>query len=368
MSKTVHVELGDRSYDIHIGAGLLTRLGEASTKVVKGRNCLLATDATVSSLYGTTAADSLTKAGCQVGRGIVPSGEASKDGQWLFHLYEKAIEQGLDRKSFVVALGGGVVGDLAGYMAASYLRGIPYVQVPTTLLAMVDSSIGGKTGINLPQGKNLVGAFHQPSLVIADTDTLKSLPKRELVSGLAEVIKYGVIRDAELFRILEKDGARILALDAKLMEDIIVRSCAIKAEVVRVDEKELGVRAILNFGHTLGHAVETVTGYGRYLHGEAIAIGMAYAARLSVSQRALPKKDCERLLTLLQNYGLPIHDPQLPWQALRQAMGIDKKSTAGKPRLVLADKIGLAEPGIEVPEDVLQKTWEQPEPVLKHGF
>jgi 3-dehydroquinate synthase len=367
MARTIHVELGDRSYEILIGAGELSSLGDKAKAVVKGRNCLLATDATVASLFGNAAADALTRAGIQVGRGIVPAGEASKDGRWLFHLYDNAIEQGLDRKSFVVALGGGVVGDLAGYMAASYLRGIPYIQVPTTLLAMVDSSIGGKTGINLPQGKNLVGAFHQPALVIADTDTLKSLPRREFVSGLAEVVKYGVIRDAELFELLEKNVDRILELDQRLLEEIIARSCAIKADVVRLDEREGGLRAILNFGHTFGHAVETVTGYGQLLHGEAISIGMVYAARLSEAEKGFPRRSTERLARLLAAFGLPVTSPAISWHALRMVIGVDKKTSSGKPRFVLAKDIGEVEFGCEVPEDLLQKVWESPLE-SRHGF
>ncbi|MFH0909445.1 MAG: 3-dehydroquinate synthase [bacterium] len=352
MSKVVNVNLGERSYPIHIGSGILPTIGNLAGKISKHGNGLLVSDATVVSLYG----DACCAAFPRLGRAIVPAGEASKDGRWLFHLYEKAVEQGLDRTSFVVALGGGVVGDLAGFMAATYLRGIPYIQVPTTLLAMVDSAVGGKTGINLPQGKNLVGAFHQPVLVVADVDTLKTLPPRELVSGLAEVVKYGVIRDAELFALLEKNAQNILKGDAALLEEIIARSCQIKADVVGADERESGLRAILNFGHTLGHAIETVTGYGRYMHGEAIAIGMVFAAQVSCAEKGFPKKDCERLVQLLAALGLPVQAPECNWQALRTVMGVDKKSTAGKPKFVLADRIGSVAFGCEVSEDVLENT------------
>jgi 3-dehydroquinate synthase len=358
MPKTVNVSLGERSYVIEIGAGLLDRVGELARRVVRGTNCLVVTDATVGALYANRCAEALAGAGLTVGRCVVPAGEGSKDGQWLFHIFDKAIEQGLDRHSFMVALGGGVVGDLAGFAAASYLRGIPYLQVPTTLLAMVDSAVGGKTGINLPQGKNLVGAFHQPSLVVCDIDTLKTLPRREYVAGLAEVIKYGIIRDDGLFRVLEERARQVLEGDPALLEQIIARSCEIKAEVVSADEREGGLRAILNFGHTLGHALETVSGYGHYLHGEAISVGMAYAARLSTAIQGLPEKDCERVLRLLETYGLPIDAGDYPWQALRRVMGVDKKSTAGAPRFVLAERIGSVAPGCTVREDLLQQTWE----------
>lgn len=376
MSKVVNVNLGERSYAIHIGSGILPTLGKIVAEISrpaslreallagKGRNGLLVSDATVVSLYG----GACSAAFPQLGRGIVPAGEASKDGRWLFHLYEKAVEQGLDRKSFVVALGGGVVGDLAGFMAATYLRGIPYIQVPTTLLAMVDSAVGGKTGINLPQGKNLVGSFHQPALVVADVDTLKTLPPRELVSGLAEVVKYGVIRDAELFKLLENNTHKILQGDAALLEEIIARSCQIKADVVHADEREGGLRAILNFGHTLGHAIETVTGYGRYMHGEAISIGMVFAARVSCEVKGMPKRDCERLIRLLAGFGLPVQAPECDWQALRTVMGVDKKSTAGKPKFVLAERIGSVAFGCEVAEELLQKVWSSKDPILQHGF
>jgi 3-dehydroquinate synthase len=369
MARTVRLDLGLRSYDILIGSGLLPHLGDVCPSAVKGRSCLLVTDATVAALYGDACAQALARMDCQVGRAIVPAGEASKDSRWLFHLYDKGVEQGLDRRSFVVALGGGVVGDLAGFMAASFLRGLALVQVPTTLLAMVDSAVGGKTGINLPQGKNLVGAFHQPALVVCDLDVLKTLPRRELVAGLAEVIKYGVIKDPELIRLIEHETDRILAGDPAVLETIVARSCEIKAEVVGHDEREeSGLRAILNFGHTIGHAIEAVSGYGQYLHGEAIAIGMAYAARLSVAQRGLHHRDCDRLIHLLAKVGLPVDVPAYPWQQIRRAVGVDKKNAGGKPRFVLVDRLGAVASGCEVDEEVLQQTWETRYTARGHGF
>lgn len=368
MSRTVQVELGPRSYSIHIAPGLLPHLGELIPSGLHGRNSLLVTDATVAALYADRVAHALTGLKCPNGRAVVPAGEASKDGRWLFHLYDKAIEQGLDRKSFVVALGGGVVGDLAGYAAASYLRGLPYVQIPTTLLAMVDSAVGGKTGINLPQGKNLVGAFHQPATVICDLDVLRSLPRREFVSGLAEVIKYGVIQDPALFDYLERQAEAILAGESDVLAHLVARSCEIKAAVVGQDEREEGgLRATLNFGHTAGHAIEAVSGYGHYLHGEAIAIGMVYAARVSAELTGLPPRDVQRIARLCARFGLPTAVPECPWQPIRMAMGVDKKSSGGKPRFVLAEAIGRVRHGVEVTEDLLQVAWEA-RPGGGHGF
>ena len=369
MASTVHVALGARSYDIVIGQGLLPLLGEGCKKLGLGRNSLVVTDMTVAPLHGEVTASSLAGSGFQVGRALVPAGEQSKDIQILFHVYQKAVEQGLDRKSFMVALGGGVVGDLAGFAAATFLRGIDFVQVPTTLLAMVDSAVGGKTGINLPQGKNLVGSFHQPRLVIADLDLLKTLPPREIAAGMAEVVKYGVIKDATFFAMLEKNADAIRNGDANLLEQIVRRSCEIKGDVVGRDEREEGgLRAILNFGHTIGHAIEAVTGYGTYLHGEAIAIGMVYAARLSAELLGMPKDDVVRLDRLLRRFSLPTELPDCPWQPIRRAMGMDKKSKGGSPRFVLAEKIGVVREGVEVSEDVLQRLWEDRSPVRGHGF
>ena len=369
MSRIVRVELGPRSYPIHIAPGLLLRLGELIPTSLQGRSALLVTDATVAALYADRVAHALTALRCPNGRAIVPAGESSKDGRWLFHVYEKAVEQGLDRKSFVVALGGGVVGDLAGFAAASYLRGIPFVQIPTTLMAMVDSAVGGKTGINLPQGKNLVGAFHQPDAVLCDLDALRTLPRRELVAGLAEVIKYGVIADAALFEMLEGHVEPILGGDADVLARIVARSCEIKAAVVGQDEREeTGARATLNFGHTAGHAVEAVSGYGHFLHGEAVAIGMVYAARLSAELCGLPARDVQRIARLCARFGLPTEIPDCPWSPIRRAMGVDKKSTGGCPRFVLASALGQVRHGHEVPEDVLQRTWETRPAAGSHGF
>ena len=357
MSRTVEVDLGERSYPIRIGEGTLPSLGEVCRRAGLGGRCLVITDGNVGPLYVGPALDALAKAGIDAEEATVPAGEASKSGDRLFELDSKALAAGLDRKSFIVALGGGVVGDLAGYAAASFLRGIPFVQVPTSIVAMVDSAVGGKTGINLPEGKNLVGSFHQPSAVLVDLDAVATLPSREYVSGLAEVVKYGIIRDAAFFGEIESSADRVRTGDRGLLEALVSRSCEIKAEVVHEDEREGGLRAILTFGHTLGHAIEKVAGYGAYLHGEAIAIGMVYAARLSVAERGLPPAEAERIARLLEALGLPVRAPGLGWDRLREAMGVDKKSVGRAPRFVLADAVGSVAFGCTVAEERLEETW-----------
>ena len=358
MSRDVQVRLGERSYPIRIGRGLLPRLGEACAAAGLGRSGLVVTDGHVGPLYARTCTDSLAAAGFVVQALELPPGESSKAWNFLLSLYGRALEAGLDRRSFVVALGGGVVGDLAGFMAATYLRGIAFVQAPTSLLAMVDSAVGGKTGINLPQGKNLVGAFHQPVLVQADLSTLATLPARELAAGLAEVVKYGVIRDAAFFARLEALAPELRAARPEALEEIVARCCELKAEVVGLDEREGGLRAILNFGHTLGHAVEKAAGYGGgFLHGEAVAVGMVYASQLSVQLAGLAPAEHERLRALLLALGLPVAAPGLAWPELRAAMAVDKKSEGRVPRFVLAGRIGSATPGREVPERALEEAW-----------
>jgi len=358
MERTVQVELGSRSYPIRIGAGLLEDLGAACrTLAPPDAAALLVTDDRVASHWAATARGSLEAAGRRCATVVIPAGEASKCGARLTELYDAALAAGLDRRSFMVALGGGVVGDLTGYAAATYLRGIALVQVPTTLLAMVDSSVGGKTGINLPQGKNLVGAFHQPARVLADLATLATLPDREYRAGLAEVIKYGVIYDADFFARLERDIAALRARDETALLSAVARSCEIKAAVVGQDEREGGLRAILNFGHTLAHAIEQAAGYGTYLHGEAVAIGMHYAARLSCRTRGFPAADAERLAGWLRRVELPLTAKGLSWETVRAAMAVDKKSAARAPRWALADRLGAVAHGCAVLEPLLEEVW-----------
>lgn len=355
MAITVQVKLDERSYPIHIGRN--ATLGQVLQEA-DGRRALLVTDSNVDPLHGAAVQAGFEARGLGCIRVVVPAGEATKDLRWVGELYARAATEKLDRSSLVIALGGGMVGDLAGFVAATYLRGVSFIQVPTTLLAMVDSSVGGKTGINLPQGKNLVGAFYQPIEVDADLAMLESLPEREYVSGLAEVVKYGVIWDAKLFRDFEANAVALRGRDAAVLERTIARCCEIKAEVVAMDERELGPRAILNFGHTLAHALEKVGGYGRWLHGEAVALGMRYAAQLSVAQAGLHQADADRVTALLASLGLPVTaGPGLDWDALREAMLSDKKTLRKTPRFVLAKRLGDVTPGVEVSDQLLAETW-----------
>lgn len=337
----VRVELGKRSYDIFIGDGLLDRASVLLKPLQLGRRCVIISDSNVAPLYAGRLTEALRQGGYEAGLLTVHAGEASKSLRQAGRLLEKLPSLQLDRQSFVVALGGGVVGDLAGFVAATYLRGIGFVQVPTSLLALVDSSVGGKTGVNLPQGKNLVGAFYQPRLVIADTATLKTLPKRELRSGFAEVIKYGAICDAAFFRWLERDYRRVLRLESAAVRKAVRRCCELKAKVVSADEHESGLRAILNFGHTIGHAMEALVEYEGLLHGEAVAAGMSCAGCLSVKRAGLKCAEARRLRALIKASGLPTHlGAQFSAEELIDAMRLDKKARAGKVRFVLLKRLG----------------------------
>ena len=359
MLKKIAVNLGARGYGIRVGTDFLDRLGALCAEAgLKGR-CLIVTDENVARHYLAPAQASLEAAGFVSAAETLPPGEGTKCGETLFRLYARCAGAGLDRHSFVVALGGGVVGDLAGFLAASWLRGIDFVQVPTSLLAMTDSSVGGKTGINLPEGKNLVGAFHQPRLVLADLKTLRTLPEREYRAGLAEVIKYGVIRDAAFFEGLERDVPALARLDDSVrLAEVVGRCCEIKSEVVAADEREGGLRATLNFGHTVGHAIEKVAGYGKYVHGEAVAVGSVFAARASVEHLGLPASAADRIEALLSAVGLPTRAPELDWPALRAALALDKKSEGGLPKFVLIDAVGHAVFGQALPEALSERVWE----------
>ena len=340
--RIVQVPLGSRSYQIKVGGGLLPRLGAECAALKLGQRCAVITDANVGKHFAKAAQKSLSASGFQSVFITVPAGEKSKSISTVEKCHDHLAKHRLERKSFIVALGGGVVGDLAGFVAATYLRGIPFVQVPTTLLAQVDSSVGGKTGVNLKAGKNLVGAFYQPRLVLCDLDTLKTLPKREYISGLAEVIKYGVIYDAVLFSQLERNLPKLLQRDAATLRNVIARCCEIKADVVGQDETESGLRAILNFGHTIGHAIENSSGYGKFLHGEAIAIGQVAAAKLSQKILGLPSGDAERIEQLFVAADLPVKIKFNSRQRnkLFAAMKLDKKVSGGEIKFVLAPKIG----------------------------
>jgi 3-dehydroquinate synthase len=353
--RAVKVSLGDRSYTILIGEGLLPALGRECSALGLGRRCAVISDRHVAPRFGRAAQRSLSQAGFEPVLITVPAGEPAKSLKSLKTCYNHLAHHRLERKSFIVALGGGVVGDLAGFVAATYLRGIAFIQVPTTLLAQVDSSVGGKVGVNLKAGKNLVGAFYQPRLVLCDLDTLKTLPSREFRAGLAEVIKYGIIYDAALFEQLERELPQLLKRDPKTLARVVARCCEIKAEVVGHDETESGLRAILNFGHTIGHALEAISGYGTYLHGEAISIGQVAAARLSAELLGLPARDIERITTLFQRASLPTQLELGPsrLKKLRAAMTLDKKVAGGEIKFVLAAGIGRVKFGQKVPPPLL---------------
>jgi len=338
----VKVELGARSYDILIGAKL-DKLGEEMSRLRVGTKVAVVTNPTVNKLYGKTVLTSLAAAGFTSMPVEIPDGEQHKTLDWANAIFTALLINTFDRRSPLVALGGGVIGDLTGFAASSYMRGVPFVQVPTTLLAMVDSSVGGKTGVNHPLGKNMIGAFYQPRLVLMDLDALKTLPKEELLSGMAEVIKYGVIWDHELFEFLEKNRDKILNLEEGPLGHIIRRSCEIKADVVSKDEREGGLRAILNYGHTVGHAVETLSDYASR-HGEAVAIGMVYAAKLAHRTGLCDARVPERIEKLINAYGLPtslsVMKPRPTVTQFMDMIQVDKKAEAGKVRFVLPKKIG----------------------------
>lgn len=338
--QTVRVELGDRSYDIAIGSGILKDLG-GRIKKFGFTKCAIISNPTVFGIYGNVISDSLEDSGINFSYILIPDGEEYKDYFWSYHIMSGLLKERLDRNSCLIALGGGVIGDITGFAASMYMRGIHFIQVPTTLLAHVDSSVGGKTGVNHPLGKNMIGSFYQPRLVWIDTDTLKTLPEREILCGMAEVIKYGVIWDGAFFEFLERSRDAILTLDAEAMSRIIKRSCEIKADVVSKDERESGLRAILNYGHTIGHAIETETGYTRYLHGEAVAIGMYLEARLSNIMDIDREDSAIVIKALLKSYGLPSDLPSgLNADKLISRMQLDKKTVAGAMNFILPEKIG----------------------------
>ena len=342
--QTFRVELGSASHDVHVGGALLGELGALALGAgLKPARSIVVTDSNVSKLYGKQVADSLERAGFSVTLETVPAGEGSKSERVLGSLYDRMTEAGIDRSGTVFAVGGGVVGDLAGFAAATYLRGIAVVQVPTTVTAQVDSALGGKTGINHRLAKNLIGAFHQPRLIVADIDTLSTLPAREFREGLAEVIKYGAILDAPMIVSLEQGLDAILARNQGAMEEMVARSLRHKAAVVSADEREGGLRKILNFGHTIGHAIEASAGYGEYLHGEAVAIGMVAASRLSSLHAGLSADEASRLYHLIERAGLPVEMPA-EWQGERfmSALRLDKKRSAGGVEFVLLDRLGHA--------------------------
>ncbi|AKJ27652.1 3-dehydroquinate synthase [Caldimonas brevitalea] len=354
---TVPIELGDRSYPIQIGAGLL---GDAATyrDLPSGRWGVIVTNQTVAPLYAERLVQALSARYARVLTVALPDGEVHKDWDTLNLIFDRLLEEGCDRKTVLFALGGGVIGDMTGFAAACYMRGVPFVQVPTTLLAQVDSSVGGKTAINHPRGKNMIGAFYQPLLVVADLDTLDTLPERELSAGLAEVIKYGPIADPEFLDWIEANLPALRARDKAALTHAVRRSCEIKAWVVGQDERESGLRAILNFGHTFGHAIEAGLGYGEWLHGEAVGCGMVMAAALSARLGLVPPAFVERLSRIVDAAGLPVAGPrQLSAAQYLDLMRVDKKSEAGEIRFVVIEALGRA--GMRAaPDDVVAEVIE----------
>ncbi|MDO8518989.1 MAG: 3-dehydroquinate synthase [Deltaproteobacteria bacterium] len=335
--KQIPVRLGKRSYRITIGRGALNSLPAVLNKSFPSKKNIVLTDRTVGRLYRAE----ITKKLGKLSWIEIPPGERHKNLKTVEAIFRKMVAEG-NRKTGLIALGGGVVGDVGGFVAATFMRGIPYIQVPTTLLAQVDSSVGGKTGVDLPEGKNLVGAFYQPRAVVIDTRFLATLPRREFLCGLAEVVKYGVLWDERFFSFIEKNVGKILSLNHNVLESLIARSCAIKAEIVSKDEKELALRSLLNLGHTMGHAIETLSGYGRIRHGEAVSRGIVYAARLSFARDLCSQNDWMRIVSLFLALGLPVKMPSYPASRYRKVIASDKKASGKKINYIGIQKIGRA--------------------------
>ncbi|MTI81192.1 MAG: 3-dehydroquinate synthase [Firmicutes bacterium] len=352
MKNVLPVNLSGRSYDIVISGGLIEKTGQYVQELKLGKKVLLVSNPTVMNLYGETVQRSLREAGFKVTAAEVPDGEEAKSLLQAEKLYDVMFDAGLDRQSPVIALGGGVVGDLAGFVAATYMRGVPFIQIPTTLLSQVDSSVGGKVAVNHPQGKNIIGAFYQPKLVLADTNTLNTLDKRDVLSGLAEVIKAAIIKDAKFFSWLEENINQVLELKPDSLAFIIEKSCGIKVKVVEEDETEQGQRAILNYGHTIGHAVETLNGYGNYRHGEAVAIGMVVEAYLAQELDLIDIEVVRRIESFIKKAGLPTEIPTgMHQDDIIASMYKDKKTVGGALTFALIKEIGNAVIKNNVPEE-----------------
>ena len=348
------MSLGTRSYEIVIGHGILSELGDALRELEPGSKQMIVTSGRVWNLYGGIARDSLEKSGFDVSVTLVSDDEGAKSLQALARIFDRLLESEFERSSGIIALGGGVVGDVAGFAAATFMRGLRFVQVPTTLLAQVDSSIGGKTGVNHSNAKNLIGAFHQPSLVWADTTTLSTLPEREIRSGLAEIIKYSIIADPALFKLLSENVGSFSSTSREALIEIISRCCSIKACIVEEDEKEHGVRSILNYGHTIGHALEALTGYADYTHGEAVAIGMMAAARISLEIGATDKDMVQSQERIIERAGLPTTSPIPPGpNEILHQLKRDKKRVDERIRWILPRRLGEVFPTEDVPSDVV---------------
>jgi len=357
---TVELRLPHHRYEIRIEPGALQHLGEWVSQTAPHGLAMLLADETVMPLYGAIAQQQLTQSGYELLTHTVGCGEDHKNLDTIRSLYDRMIEARLERHSPVIALGGGVIGDTAGFAASTYLRGVPFIQCPTTLLAMVDAAVGGKVGVNLPQGKNLIGSFHQPRLVVIDTDTLRTLPTRELRCGLAECVKHAVIRDPSLFDWIDQNLDAILSVDPAVLVELVRRNVQIKADVVMEDEKEAGLRAHLNFGHTFAHAIEATAGYGgRYHHGEAVSLGMVAATHLATQAARCEPGVLDKLVQLLDRIGLPTHGDDLaPTDQLLETMGLDKKVVGGQVRLVLPDRLGRVSVVADTPTTHIENAWE----------
>ncbi|OOZ23471.1 3-dehydroquinate synthase [Solemya velum gill symbiont] len=352
--RTLTVDLGERSYPIMIGPGLLQQ-ADSYTPWIRSKQVMVVTNETVAPLYLNKVLSALGD--FQTAEVVLPDGERYKNLDFLTQIFDALLQNRFDRSCTLLALGGGVIGDMTGFAAASYQRGVDFVQVPTTLLSQVDSSVGGKTGVNHPLGKNMIGAFHQPRCVVADTGSLKTLPDRELSAGLAEVIKYGLINDLEFLQWLEQNMTSLLNRDADALAHAIERSCQNKAAIVAADEREAGQRALLNLGHTFGHAIEAGMGYGEWLHGEAVAAGMCMAAEMSRRMGWISREDVERIRHLIDAAGLPVDPPEsLSGERFHELMAVDKKVQGGKMRLVLMQSLGQSVLVDQFERDALEST------------
>ena len=361
MHKTLHLNLGERSYPIHIGSGLLSH-PELFISHIRGKQVLVVSNETVAPLYLQKVLDALHE--FTVATVILPDGEQYKTLEVLNQIFDTLLEHRFNRHCCLIALGGGVVGDMTGFAAASYQRGVDFIQIPTTLLAQVDSSVGGKTGVNHPLGKNMIGAFHQPRCVLADTDTLNTLDDRQLSAGIAEVIKYGLIRDSDFFAWLEDNMQKLLKRDTQALIYAIEKSCQCKADIVAADERESGQRALLNLGHTFGHAIETGTGYGNWLHGEAVAVGMLMAADLSARQGWIDDHAIQQLDNLLKKAQLPTEPPaSISTSQFKELMAVDKKALDNGLRLILLTAIGDAKISSNFESRLLDQTLDQQLPL-----
>ena len=357
--KQLNIDLGERSYDILIGQGLLDQAGKLIQSAVSAKRAVVVTNPSIHRLFGPRLMDSLEGAGYLTQVILIPEGEDHKSLNQAEIIYDHLMKFHCDRTSILIALGGGVIGDLTGFVAATFMRGVPYVQIPTTLLAQVDSSVGGKTAVNHPKGKNMIGAFYQPRFVIIDLDTLKTLPREEFRSGLAEVVKYGVIADAKLFQYLESYWVQILELNPDRLAHIIETSCSIKARVVEKDERESRHRMILNFGHTLGHAIEALTDYKKFKHGEAVAIGMVFAGKLSQATGRCSEEVVRNITRLIEKLGLPSRSPKFPSETFIETMYHDKKTQDKYIKFILVRDIGSIEIVDQVNETVLKKSLDE---------